>query len=396
METWIFQGGYPVIDVDETRIEQRRFTYSGDGTAATWTVPVQIRTTSGDVSIIELAESSADLPVSSADIDSFNHLGHGFYRVKLPSEHLTRIGTSGVEHLEPVERFGLIDDTWTLTLAGETNLRDFIALLDGYRHENDISVWQRIIGALGFIDHVATDADRQTLGIRVADLIEHTRAQLGSSPIEGESARDAQLRGSLLGAAGTLTANNSDIHIEAIEAARRLLAQDSPDAELRSAAVKIVAANGNDDDFSHFRRAFEAADNPQAEIRFLYALPAFPEAHHLDELVTMTLDGSIRTQNAPFVLAQALMNRVHGPAVWARVRSSWDEINALFPANTIVRMLTGVRWLTDPQASSDVSEFFAGRSLPQGQKQLDQHLERLAVNARFRASVVSSLASALS
>ena len=396
METWIFQGGYPVIDVDETRIEQRRFTYSGDGTAATWTVPVQIRTTSGDVSIIELAESSADLPVSSADIDSFNHLGHGFYRVKLPSEHLTRIGTSGVEHLEPVERFGLIDDTWTLTLAGETNLRDFIALLDGYRHENDISVWQRIIGALGFIDHVATAADRQTLGIRVADLIEHTRAQLGSSPIEGESARDAQLRGSLLGAAGTLTANNSDIRIETIEAARRLLAQDSPDAELRSAAVKIVAANGNDDDFSHFRRAFEAADNPQAEIRFLYALPAFPEAHHLDELVTMTLDGSIRTQNAPFVLAQALMNRVHGPAVWARVRSSWDEINALFPANTIVRMLTGVRWLTDPQASSDVSEFFAGRSLPQGQKQLDQHLERLAVNARFRASVVSSLASALS
>ena len=34
METWIFQGGYPLIEIDETHAHQRRFTYTGDGEPA--------------------------------------------------------------------------------------------------------------------------------------------------------------------------------------------------------------------------------------------------------------------------------------------------------------------------------------------------------------------------
>ena len=32
METWIFQGGYPVIEADDTHLHQCRFTYTGEGT----------------------------------------------------------------------------------------------------------------------------------------------------------------------------------------------------------------------------------------------------------------------------------------------------------------------------------------------------------------------------
>ena len=395
METWIFQGGYPVIDVADTEIRQRRFTYSGEGAPATWSVPVQLRTKSGAVSVVELDDPTASLEVSADDIESFNHMGHGFYRVNLPPSRLGALGDAGVDQLEPVERFGLIDDTWSLTLAGETEIGDFIALLDGYRNESDVSVWQRIIGALGFIDHVASESDRDALGERVADLIGDARASLGDDPKPGEPPRVGQLRGAFLNAAGTLTREGSAVRREAIERARQILRQDSPDAELLSAAVKVVAINGTDDDFERFRQGFENADNPQEEMRFLYALPSFPGADHSDELITMALDGSIRTQNAPFVLAQALMHRVHGPATWDRIENSWDDIQQLFPSNTIVRMLTGIRWLTDPDASAQVAAFFADRQLPQGQKQLDQHLERLAVNANFRETVSNSLHPAL-
>ena len=395
METWIFQGGYPVIEIeDDGHICQRRFTYSGVDDDAKWSVPVQVRSESGDVTTVELHEGKVELPMSANSIATFNHSGNGFYRVKYPSARLAAFGASGVGHLEAVERFGLVDDSWTLTLAGETNVADFLALLNGYRDEEDVSVWQRIVGALGFIDHVAPDTDRDALGALVTDLTASARKRLGDTPTAGETDRIGQLRGTLFKAMGTLTAEGSSERDTAIGRAREILAADNPDAELRSAAVRIVAANGDANDFAAFRSGFENAADPQAEMRNLYALPAFPGADQISEVNTMALDGSIRSQNAPFVLAQAMMNREHGPTVWQEIRDSWDSVNEQFPANTIVRMLTGVRWLTGAEHADDVAAFFANRPLPQGQKQLDQHLERLSVNAAFAARVGEQLSSA--
>ena len=394
METWIFQGGYPVIEIDETHAHQRRFTYTGGGEPATWSVPLQLRHDDDSVSVVELHDNSIELATRSDQYASFNHAGFGFYRVKLPSERLLALGRNGVDHLEAVERFGLADDAWSLTLANETDLGDFVALMSGYTEETDVSVWQRLLGALGFISHVALDNDRAALGEFVHGLISPHQTRLGE-PVDGESDRTGQLRGALFAASGTLTAEGSDARHQAVLSAREILTQSTPDPELRSAAVKIVAANGTADDFATFRAGFENAEDPQAEIRNLYALPGFPGADQIAEVTAMALDGSIRTQNAPFVLAQAMMNRANGPATWQAVKGAWDDINERFPANTIVRMLTGVRWLTDSATAADVAAFFADRALPQGQKQLDQHLERLAVNAAFGERVRNELAAAL-
>ncbi len=400
METWIFQGGYPVIELSTDddggdHICQRRFSYTGNAEAATWSVPVGVRTEDGTVTTVELHEEKTALPVAASSIASFNHSGNGFYRVKLPSERLALFGQNGVGDLAPVERFGLVDDTWSLTLAGETSLADFLALTKGYRGEDDVSVWQRVTGALGFIDHVANDADRNALGAAIVDLVSPARNILGDEPGAGESDRTSQLRGTLLATVGTLSPANSDERSAALARARAVLATENPDAELRSAAVKIVAANGTADDFASFRSGFENATDPQAEIRNLYALPGFPGAEQIREVTAMAVDGTIRSQNAPFVLAQALMNRRHGSMVWQTIQTSWDSLNEQFPTNTIVRMLTGIRWLTNADTAADVAAFFADRPLEQGQKQLDQHLERLAVNAAFADRVREQLSSSL-
>ena len=395
METWIFQGGYPVIEVEDGHICQRRFTYQDVESKELWHVPVQLRSTDGEVQTVVLKDSTAESGLDVADIASFNHDGSGFYRVKLPAERLAELGESEVGHLDAVERFGIIDDTWSLTLAGETPLRYLFALLRGYRNEDDVSVWQRVIGALGFIDHVAPDEVRGDLGTHIASLLVPAIDRLGDAPTDDESMRTSQLRGALFVAAGTLTNSSSDLRASTIARARRLLDDDSTDAELRAAAIKVVAANGDASDFDRFRDGFTNAKSPQAEMRNLYALPAFPEAEQVETVTSMALHGGIRTQNAPFVLAQALMNRSHGPTVWERVADEWDSINDTFPSNTIVRMLTGVRWLTDDATADAVRAFFSERELPQGQKQLDQHLERLLVNAAFRGRVHDEFPAAL-
>ena len=46
----------------------------------------------------------------------------------------------------------------------------------------------------------------------------------------------------------------------------------------------------------------------------------------------------------------------------------------------MVRMIEGVRTLSDPAVAQDVLGFFAEHPLPQGERTLAQHLERLRVN----------------
>ena len=66
-----------------------------------------------------------------------------------------------------------------------------------------------------------------------------------------------------------------------------------------------------------------------------------------------------------------------------------------FPSNTMVRMAEGVRSLSEPAVAQDVLAFFAEHPLPQGERTLAQHLERLRVNVAFRLRERAPLATAL-
>ncbi len=105
----------------------------------------------------------------------------------------------------------------------------------------------------------------------------------------------------------------------------------------------------------------------------------------MQRVLTMSLTDEVRTQNAPYLLRRALTNRNHGGLAWFFVQNEWDTINERFPSNSIVRMLEGVRSLSTPDIAPTVFAFFETHEVPQGDKILAQHLERLEVNQALRA-----------
>ena len=109
----------------------------------------------------------------------------------------------------------------------------------------------------------------------------------------------------------------------------------------------------------------------------------------------MTLSGEIRTQDAPYLLAGCMVNRENGPQAWAFIKANWDTINEVFPSNSIVRMLSGVRSLSRPEIADEVLEFFEEHEVPQGALTLSQHLERLRINVALRERESKRLAAAL-
>ena len=65
--------------------------------------------------------------------------------------------------LQPIERFGLVSDTWAATVAGLAPLSEFLKMARLFTDETDINVWRALIGAFSYLDMIASDADRPAL-----------------------------------------------------------------------------------------------------------------------------------------------------------------------------------------------------------------------------------------
>ena len=293
--------------------------------------------------------------------------------------------------LSPIERYGLVDDAWAAVLADRMSTVEFLELAEAFAAETDLSVWQRIVGALGSLDRLVDGDARHALATRIGLLVRPALLRLGLTPAEGESDRDHELRGVLIEALGVL-AVDPVMRTEARALVGLADAASSADPSVLAASIAVVAASGDASDFDVFLERFHAAATPQEELRYLYALAAFDDAALMDRLTAMTLTDEIRSQNAPYLLARAMGNRDQGPKAWAFVHEHWDALGERFPSNSIVRMLSGIRTLSDPAVAQDVYAFFEEHEVPQGDKQLAQHLERLEVNVALRARAADELA----
>ena len=170
---------------------------------------------------------------------------------------------------------------------------------------------------------------------------------------------------------------------EAEEAAEVTPSEDV-DFEEASAADGAVASTGGPAEFEVFLATHTAPETPQEERRYQSALAGCPDEAEMQRTLDMTLSGAVRTQDAPYLLAVCLRNREQGYLAWQFIKDNWDRINEAFPANSIVRMLSGITSLSKSEHADDVLAFFEDHDVPQGQLTLQQMLEKLRVNVAYR------------
>ena len=76
------------------------------------------------------------------------------------------------------------------------------------------------------------------------------------------------------------------------------------------------------------------------------------------------------------------------------MREHWDQLNARFPSNLMIRIIEPVPRLTRPEEEADVAAFLSEHPLPQAAKRVEQVLERQAVNVVMRQREEPALATA--
>jgi len=397
MDSWIFQGGYPLVDAglaDGTslRLSQRQFRFTG-ATDAAWSVPVVIscgvdgeRTDSR--SLLEGPDTTIG-PDAEPDWVLVNAGASGFYRVGYSAELLSGL-LEHLEELQPIERYGIVDDLWARMIADDATLEEVMSALAMFSEETDVSVWQRILGVLASVSRLAPDEHSEAIAAFTRRLCSPALERLGPAPVSGELDRTNELRAALLRTMGT-TGDDP----RAIARARELFAQTDADPSLAAAALAIVAEKGNTADFAEVLRRFETADTPQTERRHLFALAGFPGADHMTQTLAMITEGTVRTQDIAHLLGIGLQNEHSGEQVWQYVTDNWTDLNNRLPAHSAPRMLGGITALSKGDLADRVTSFLDTNPVPQGELTVKQAVEQMHTNVDLRARIGTQVTQAL-
>ncbi|UVT15838.1 MAG: M1 family metallopeptidase [Nitrospira sp.] len=405
MNGWIFQPGFPLVTVDvrgqELLLSQQRFTYVSQGQSAEqiWQIPLQIRLSIGERTehrrvLLTERETSIGIPAGVTSV-LVNEGGHGFYRVRHRDPLLQQLLDQGLDRLAAIERFALVSDAWATTQAGVMPLSEYLQLTAHFKGERDKNVWIVLLDSFSYLNRLITSEDRATLEAFVRERVGAAVNDLGWDPQPKESDLLRQLRGDLLGALGRM-GNDLATQQQATERYQRYLNDPSTaDSNVVPALVAILAHTGDGARYDEFLALYRTASTPQEERRYLFSLASFRHKELLARTLARTINGEIRTQDAPFVVGALMMNVYGREVAWDFVRANWDHMDRLYPKQGLRRMCAGIAGLATPELEQDVREFFTARKIDLGGKTLDQYLEQLRIAVAFREREGRTLKAAL-
>jgi puromycin-sensitive aminopeptidase len=408
MNTFILQGGHPLVTLDRDEVRQQPFAYgpvpAGTESAigTTWNVPVAVRALphrdQPGAPVRRLVLGTEPAPVSEVAQGTVvvNAGGWGVYRVGYETDHRLALAEHLIE-LTPLERANLMGDTWATTLAGHTQLEEFLRVSMKLGVEPDPGAWAPVGAALVLCNRIAGPDDRSALRDAVAALVGPLHRRLGFEAMPGEGERTPTLRALAINLLGTVGA---DDELRA-EAARRFDGSPiaggttpiAPDIEV--AILAVVAQLLRAGDYDAVLARYRSATTPQEEMRSLGVLAAFPDV----ELCLRTFDlamTEVRSQNGFAVLAALLANPVGCQKTWERITEEWDAILDRFPKNAPVRILESLPALcADADFAASAIDFLKEHPLSSGPRRVAQSIERLGVNVAFAARERAALARVL-
>ena len=403
MNEWIFGEGYPLITVERNQetltLRQERFLYLGNNKSTSsksqWHIPIHLKFLSNSKSsstqlLLTSSETTVHLPSPDMSV-VINAGGHGFYRVNYSQDLLKPLVNNHFSRLSSIERFNIVNDAWAATLAGHMPLEEYLGYTQQFSKELDKNVWAVLINSFHTINRIVEASDRSTLESFIQKRVQPLVEELGWSPQSSDSQQTRQLRGEILRVLGTVGNDNAaqtkaqDLFVNATQAAT------SVDPNILPALVFTMAFIGDDQCYKDFTNKIAQASTPQEERRYIYALTGFRDPSLLDRTLEKTLNGDIRTQDAPFVVSAILMNVYGRDQAWTFVKNNWDKMDQLFPKQGLRRMCGGIVGLAHPDLEKDVKLFFEQKNIDLGGKTLAQYLEQLNIAVAFQQRNQSTL-----
>jgi puromycin-sensitive aminopeptidase len=389
MDTWILQGGHPVVTVEGGTISQAPFSFTPKPATSAigdlWLVPVLSRPLAGgEVAHQLLGDESQPLATPAPAVA--NAGGSGVYRTSYGPGELAAIA-GGLELLDELERAVLFNDTWAFVLAGRRDVGDLLTLAHGLGDQAEVATWATLAMALDYVHRAASHEDEDAVAATVRALLDPKLEHFGWVPRPDEDERTPTLRGLLIQALGTFGA-----HGEVREEAVARFDSGVVDGDLANAVLATIGAINRPGDFDETLNRFHHAKDPQSENRYRRALAQFADKDLALRCFEMCFS-EFRLQDVPLQIISLIANPVGGAAVWERMTARWDEVTKLVPSKTTHYLVNSITtFISDRGFAERVAAFHLEHPVDSGQRQVEQSVERMLVGVAFAERVRPGLA----
>ena len=177
----------------------------------------------------------------------------------------------------PSERIRFLSDVWASVRVGRLNIAEYLATIEQMQSDRNRDVVSVMLGHIPEIhDRIVDPADRPAVEAWTREFLRPIAADLGESPVPGESAERAALRSDVF---GTLAAygNDPDLLAKALAVAEAYMkAPDTIDAALAQDALSIAARSGDTPLYDAYMAHLSTAKTPAEYYAYLGALTQFP------------------------------------------------------------------------------------------------------------------------
>ena len=346
MESWINQGGYPVVSVsldgDNIRVSQKRFFSSPGKTAGAdqlWQVPLMIRyedAGGAHQTRALLSERETTLPIQiSGDLKWLyaNEDEVGFYRQNLQGDLLNK-ALRNLDKLSPLEQMGLLGDQWGLVRNGATTITQFLDVLSAMLSTRNYSVLGRVsvylYGIDDMLEKAGDDAALQNFREWVDRSFKSQLDELGYEPRPGEDQNDSQRRAILLSILGNVARDQSVIAKATAYADKEAADPASVDPNLAGVFVSTASRFGDrermDRNVEIYDKRRASGASPQETMRYLNSLPDF-EAPELVDNVFRLIDTKVVPQEAVGPFLRTMLAQRHSQVrAWEYTKENWTKL----------------------------------------------------------------------
>ncbi|MGK2859843.1 MAG: M1 family metallopeptidase [Thermoanaerobaculia bacterium] len=373
LRDFISRPGHPRIEVTSrcdggtlrVRFTQRPVRKSLRG-GGPWTVPVCFRPLGGGpVGCVTLTGETVEVDAGACGREILVNPGlTGFYRAVYARGEVGRLLEQHGHELAPEERIMLLDAEWSAFRAGEREVGEILSMVESAvaREESGAVVAQAAMQLAAIGETIADDDEVDLYRRWVARVPAPALARLET--VEAAERRRA-LESELLWIAGVV-GNDAEVRTRAAAFARDYLRDPWKQRKSNVDVMFAIAGLGGDEAlYDALLGRFRKTRGAQERYRIVAALASFSEPELVDRTLRMTLDGTVRSQDAAALISRLLMRRDTRTLAWNFVRSEWPRVRgSLPPGFTSDRIVRAAGSFCDAERRAEVERFFSSPDAP--------------------------------
>ena len=333
---WIQQAGYPMVEASvkdgKLSLDQKQFIFGSRARGKKWKIPLIIMAEGMDAPIRHtMDKAKAAIKLGKPEWFKLNYGQTGFYRVKYGKENLSRLTAMAQnKDLGALDRWGLQDDVFRLSLNGMLPLRQYLDMMEAYRNEDSYLILGSISANMRGIQSVFSE-DRQWalswLKFRAHFAQPYRRAleRLGWSARRNEPQEDVLMRE--LAIRYLIFVQDGKAVSKALEIFDKNagnISAVSPD--LRYPAMYAAALTGNGKRRDAIMSLCQSTRDAEERSAALLAMAQFTEPKLLVRLLDFSVSDKARVQDLPTVFASLSVNPAARKVLIPWMKKNWAAI----------------------------------------------------------------------